>query len=291
MLKENHIRPLRNTLKRIDDSICRGNALAQIPDNAEFRILEDANEVRLKYVAHENVLTATLVAPDPLPDNQFSIVFDIEVVLVFPRTFPPGSILAPLRSQLFVHKTEIGGGGITRIFAISRLRARETTINTISRVLESSVVNAITTAISGAIDPTGTITSGRPLPTRVRLQVTQTGTLRVCIDLAGAACVFPTFGASPGFAAPRILDTSVDRCGESLIWLWDAELGQFVSVAKNGIGFVVVAGSRFEWFCGNSANPDFNDNEWAIGPRQTHAVSIRRNGGDRIDWQFMDWRR
>ena len=42
-------------------------SLAQIPNSAEFRIAENGSEVRLKYIAHENVLTATLGRPRSTP--------------------------------------------------------------------------------------------------------------------------------------------------------------------------------------------------------------------------------
>src|SRR5262249_25482561 len=94
--------------------------------------------------------------------------------------------------------------------------------------------------------PLAALTKQAPPGATATLDVDQGGDILACVQLgASNPCKFRTSPAA--VTARKKLDTSKDQCGERTLWLWDAELGQFIKLGKGESRRVHVESSRFEW--------------------------------------------
>jgi hypothetical protein len=257
--------------------------------NAELRVAQSDDLLTLKYVIHQNRVKATDVVTDPAPDASIVMTFDIELVMPFARSqMLPG--LQVTNGSAMVRHVEIEGdnvaGGIVVGLLKSKVRAEETKLGNISQDVTKEVNDAINKMLAQV---TQNLSPGaKP----VTLDTDRSGDVRACVKVGTTAgCNFPA--SSAALPQPRVLDTSNDDCHLEKIWLWDSELGRFVSVAKGSSGTLVqVDNKRFEWYCGDNSGPDPSPNhqESASGPENTYQVRVSRDGeGRAIHWQFLSW--
>jgi len=256
----------------------------------ELRVAQTADTLTIKFVVHENKVRVTDVVTDPAPDAKLVMTFDLELVMPFARSQTLPGLQVSKASALVQHVEIEGGntfGGIVVGLLKSRVRAEETNLGNISQDVTKEVSGVINSALAS-------LTKGLPPgPIPVNLEADQVGDVRVCAKVGTTqGCNFPS--ASAALAPPRVLDTSNDQCHLDKIWLWDSELGHFVSVDKGASGTVIqVDNKRFEWYCGDNSGPDPSpsNHESASGPTGTYQVRVARDQeGRAIHWQFLFWR-
>jgi len=254
------------------------------PRATELRTAAQGKSLSLKYVAHGNN-GQTKFSISGLPDAEFSITFDIELDLsveIDSLAKPPQVSTAVFR----VGHAEIEGanpiGNIAQEVFKSTLRNAKARANNATLDFSKEVSKVL-----ADIFPT----APKDFPASVvetDITVTQAGTVRFCLHTSGAApCQFA--GAPETAYMPRVLDTDVDRCGSSQIWLRDAAKLRFVNIAKGSKNVIVEVDSReFPWFCGGDVGPETNES--ATGPVGTYLLRVSRAPtGDRIDWSFLSW--
>jgi hypothetical protein len=255
----------------------------------ELRVAQTAGTLTLKYVVHENRVRVTDVIKDPAPDASLTMTFDIELVMPFARSqMLPG--LQVTNATAVVRHVEIEGANAAGSVAVgllkSKIRAEETQLGNISQDVTKQVNSVINGVVAQATK------NLPPGPQPVTLDMDRSGDVRACVQVGTREnCNFPAPSAAP--PQPRVLDTSNDQCHLEKIWLWDSELGKFVSIAKGSSGTVVqVDDKRFEWYCGDNAGPDPSpsNQESASGPDHTFQVRVSRDqDGRAIHWQFLFW--
>lgn len=243
---------------------------------AELRVGENKDNVLVKYVVHQNTAAVSKSGVN------FRATFDIELVMFLPR--PQTLPVQAKRATAFVHHFELHGAStgddFLAAFAKSRIHAVETNTNNFTKDVKDKVNDALKKASEQIPAPAGT-----PMVLDASL-----GTVQGCVKLqASDTCTFPR-PAVPRVVARKTLDTSRDQCGESRIWIWDYQRGNFVPVDKGGNALIEVDNQRFEWFCGDNSQPDPKNDEWATGPEGTYFVRVTRNANTgQIDWTFQSW--
>lgn len=242
----------------------------------ELRVGDTKDDVLLKYVVHQNELMVSADGAD------LRAVFDLELVMVLPKqqTLP----LHTERATAFVHHFDIhaanAGSAILAAFAKSRIHAVETDNDSSTQDIKSDVNQAL-----AGISADLSASSG----TTADLHQTN-GTVQVCVKLQpNTKCSFPD--VAPVRVSREPLDTSHDQCSKSKIWMWDYQKGSFVPIDRGATAEIEVDNQRFEWFCGESDQPDtVNGDEWATGPKGTYFVNVKRDSsGSNIDWTFQSW--
>ena len=254
-------------------------------DDTELRTAAEGATLSLKYVAHGNA-AQTRFTLSGLPDPELSITFDIELevsVGLDSLAKPPQAKTAVMRlGHAEIEGKNVAGNIAQEVFK-SKLRDAKTRANNVSRDFGEEVNQAL--ADNWPKPP-------KDLPValvKADISVTPAGTVRFCLRAPGAAaCPFP--GAEEAAHKPRVLDSDIDRCGSSRIWLRDASKRKFVSIPKGKKGVIVEVESReFPWFCGGDVGPE--ETESAAGPVGTYLLRVSRAPtGDRIDWSFLSWR-
>ncbi len=285
---------LRDTIKakveeKATDPKVRLNSVTPASSaTSDLRIAKTATGVTLKYVVHGNKATGTYIQKDPGVDVNFVATFDVEVALPFAGS-QRLSKLKVADARAFAHHVEIAGdvpGDALMVgFAKSRVRAVETRLDAVSSDITKEVNDSLAgiLALLKAVIPANF--------TLASIGIDKAGTLLVCAkSSASQSCTFPASSARPDSRA--VLGHSADQCSAGKIWLWDAERGRFVSVAKGAKDVVVELGNRrFEWFCGGDAQADENNDEWASGDPGTFAVRASRDASSReIKWEFLSWK-
>ncbi len=243
---------------------------------AEVRVGDSKDDVRLKYVVHQNEMMVSRSGVN------FRAVFDLELVMILARKqqLP----LQAERATTFVHHFELQGASagddFLAAFAKSRIHAVETDTDSSTQNVKS-LVNSALAKISGSL--------GAPAGTPVVLSESF-GTVQACVTMqASDKCSFPPV-APPATPARKTLDTSHDQCSLDKIWMWDYQKGGFVPISKGASAEIEVDNQRFEWFCGGNDQADTANDEWATGPEGTYFVHVKRDPSDRqIDWSFQSW--
>lgn len=255
---------------------------------SDLRVAKTARGVTLKYVVHGNRATGTYIQKDPGVDVNFVATFDVEVALPIAGS-QNLSKLAVANARAFAHHVEIAGdspGDALLVgFAKSRVRAVETRLDAVSSDITKEVNGALAgiLALLKAVIPADF--------TLASVDIDEAGTLLVCAKSSPSqTCSFPAAVARRD--SRSVLGHSTDQCGAGKIWLWDAERGRFVGIAKGSKDVVVELGNRrFEWFCGGDAQADENNDEWASGDPGTFAVRASRGASGReITWEFLSWK-
>jgi hypothetical protein len=284
-----------DTISKLVQAVVPAKVTLAPVSQLELRVMQSPDTVTLKVVAHGNQAT-------PLANDHVTATLDLEAVLPFPRsqtlTITKQHTVTGLvlnKPEAVVGHTEVEGndpgGAIAVAFGKARVRAKETATN--STPPQALDATAIIAAIESQLGP---IAQSLPPGTApISLDVDASGDVRVC-PAAFKPCQFPAPSALP--PAPRVLATSADQCSQGTIWLWDAELGQFVSFthdaqATHGAKVVQVDDKRFEWYCGDDSGPDPSpsNEESASGPIGTYQVrGFRDPEGRSIHWEFLFWR-
>jgi hypothetical protein len=251
----------------------------------ELRVAAEGNTVAIKYLAHGN-RAQTRFSMSGLPDPEFSLTFDIEVearIRLDNLTKPPQAAPAVMRlGHAEIEGTNFTGNIAQEVFK-TKLQNSKTKANNVTRDITDEVNKALSDNFPAA--PFGSPTN----VVQADISVTRAGTTKFCLRASGAApCQFD--GPSERSHVPRQLDSSIDRCSHSRIWLRDAAKQKFVSIAKGEQNVIVEVESReFPWFCGGEQGPE--SDESAAGPVGTYLVRVSRAAsGDRIDWGFLSWR-
>lgn len=253
-------------------------------NTTELRTAADKETLSLKYIAHGNT-ARTRFSISGIIDPEVVITFDIELELSMKLdslTKPPQTSSAGMR----LAHTEIEGandtGNIAQELFKSKLRDAKTRANNVTSDLSEEVNKALA-------DNFPTAPKNFPVSVvKTDITITPAGTVRICLHTAGAApCQFA--GSQETAHVPRVLDTDVDRCGRSQIWLRDSAKQRFVSIGKGKNAIVEVESREFPWFCGGDLGPETNES--ATGPVGTYLLRVSRAAtGDRIDWGFLSWR-
>lgn len=255
--------------------------------SAEMRLASQGDDVLLKYVVHGNHVNATLILPDPAPDPTMVATFDLELTIRIPRSQNINSLDIRKADGAVRHVEIVGDNAMSDLsIAImkSRVRAMETTMGNTSQDISTIVRQSIGVVM-------GQIKKAAPQGFNfVGFATEPAGLLTICLKTSDSAT--SQLAPRPALSNNRaVLGRSVDRCGQSALWMWDAEKGRFVRILKNQKNLVVeVDNPRFEWFCGDVSAPNGNNDEWASGPKRTYAVRVSRDSGDRIDWDFLNWK-
>ena len=274
--------------KTSDPKIKLGSVTPASSESSELRVATTATGITLKYVVHGNKAAGTYIQKDPGVDANFVATFDIEVALPFARS-QVLSKLAVSRATAFAHHVEIAGASAGDAllvgFAKSRVRAAETRIDAVSADITKDVNKSLQTVFDllGALIP--------KQDTLASVDLDAAGTLLVCAkSSASQVCKFA--GASEPSDTRRVLGPSADQCSAGKLWLWDAERGRFLSLAKGARNVVVeLDDRRFEWFCGGDTQADDKNDEWASGDPGTFAVRVSRDPSSReIRWEFLSWK-
>jgi hypothetical protein len=257
----------------------------------ELRVAERRDAVVLKYVVHQNTAQVTF---KPAANASFGLTFDIELVLVLPRS-QPSKALKVDRAVGFARHVELAGTGSFSNLAVelakSFVRRKESSLSAKSREITGRINEELGELRAALLAQAG---GGKVPPSldNLDVDVARDGTLRVCLNGGpGQSCSFADVGRLN--TARIVLERDGDSCGQGHLWLWDSEKGRFVDVRKGQQDVIVELNSpRFEWFCGDATEPNTQNDEWATAPNRTYGVSVsRKASGDDISWEFLDWRR
>lgn len=251
----------------------------------EFRVLGTDGDAVIKYIIHHNTVEATVRRADPEADPLVRLTFDVEIMapLFHNLTVPfMRTRAAPARIRYAeLDGTDQHSNSSTALaMVVPRVRAQETALNAIQQ--------SVTRELNDGLDATfAALPSGLLLRS---FTVTGGGSLALCfVPTRKADCRFRPEEAAPG--PRRVLDTTTERCGEARVWVRDTERDRYIPIAKGGRETIELDSRRFEWFCGGPQAPDLRNEEWATGPRETHAVRITRSASGReMRMEFLHWR-
>ena len=251
----------------------------------EFRVMGKDGDAVIKYIIHHNTVEATIHRADPEADPRVRLTFDVEIMApLFHNLLVPymRTRAAPARIRYAeVDGTDMHSNSSTALaMVVPRIRAQETALNGIQQ--------SVTRELNAGLDSTfAAVPSGLLLRS---FRVTDAGSLALCfVPTRKADCRFRPDEAAP--RARRVIDTATERCGESRVWVRDTERDRYIPIAKGGRETIELDSRRFEWFCGGSQAPDLRNEEWATGPRETHAVRITRAASGReVTMEFLHWR-
>lgn len=260
--------------------------------NLELRTVVDRATLRIKLVAHD--VTAVIDGTVSGMSGSFKVTLDLDVIWTLPRS-GKASALKVQSTDVFAHHVDLAGNDTGSGLAITVFKPmiREIGNSFAGHSLDGSLSKANLKTLADLVDkPLAALTDKAPATAIGAFDLDPAGEIKACVKLTATAPACK-FRPDPGPVTARAaLDSSIDRCGERTLWLWDVENGQFVRIAQGSSNVrVEIENSRFEWYCGSDASPDVRNQEWAAGPLATRTVSVtRERGGRRIDWQFLSWK-
>lgn len=259
--------------------------LAAAGNATELRTAVAGKTLLVKYLAHGNKAKITFIMPDPLPDPQFEITFDVATEITIPLNSlsnPKATKAVAILGHAEIEGSNAAGNIVQEVFK-SKLQNVKSNANNFTRDILEKVNGFLATDFPKP-------PAGVPINLlQTNLSLTKAGTVRLCLKTPGADdCKFT--GAKETVHQNRVLDASIDRCEAGKIWLRDAEKERFVSIGKGQKNVLVEIDSRaFSWFCGGSAGPEAL--EKAAGPLGTYLLSVTRDvSGDSIEWKFLAWK-
>ena len=255
----------------------------------ELRLREERRGLVLKYVAHENRVDAQVKVGAIW--CKVSITFDIDLLIELPRTTTAEKGLVATRAlgipRHLDYELEDQNARTWQTILNPQLRAKMSTI----AASRFDLTQEVNDALKALFD---TFKGSIPAADKVlTMDIEKDGRFTFCAAPdARTRCNFVP-AQDPVRIPPRtVLDSDDDDCSQGMIWIWDAELAKYVSVAKGKSGVEVELDSRrFDWYCGDATEPNTLNDEKATGPTGTFAVRVKRDASGRtLHWQFLSWK-